>query len=42
MLTVDQILRLITVPAVVTAFLVASQISGAGLFHPTTAQISTR
>ena len=42
MLTVDQILRLITVPAVVTAFLIASQISGAGIFHAPTAQISTR
>lgn len=33
MLSVDQILRLISVPAVVAAFLIASQISGAGVFR---------
>jgi hypothetical protein len=31
MLSVDQFLRLITVPAVVVAFLIASQVSGAGV-----------
>jgi hypothetical protein len=31
MLSVDQFLRLITVPAVVVAFLIASQVSGAGI-----------
>ena len=30
MLSVDQFLRLISVPAVVAAFLIASQVSGAG------------
>jgi hypothetical protein len=42
MLSVDQFLRLISVPAVVAAFLIASQVSGAGIFHsvhpPITAQ----
>jgi hypothetical protein len=33
MLSVDQFLRLISVPAVVAAFLIASQVSGAGIFH---------
>jgi hypothetical protein len=37
MLSLDQVLRLISVPAIVMAFLIASQISGAGIFH-TTAQ----
>jgi hypothetical protein len=32
MLSVDQVLRLISVPAVIVAFLVASQVSGAGVF----------
>jgi hypothetical protein len=41
MLSVDQFLRLITVPAVVVAFLIASQISGAGIFHPASAQVSS-
>jgi hypothetical protein len=40
MLSVDQFLRLISVPAVVAAFLIASQVSGAGMFHPAQAQIS--
>jgi hypothetical protein len=31
MLSVDQFLRLISLPAVVVAFLIASQISGAGI-----------
>ncbi len=33
MLSVDQVLRLISVPAVIVAFLIASQVSGAGVFH---------
>jgi hypothetical protein len=32
MLSLDQVLRLISVPAIVVAFLIASQISGAGIF----------
>jgi hypothetical protein len=32
MLSVDQVLRLISVPAVVAAFLIASQVSGSGIF----------
>jgi hypothetical protein len=32
MLSVDQVLRLISVPAVIVAFLIASQVSGAGVF----------
>jgi hypothetical protein len=39
MLSVDQFLRLISVPAIVVAFLIASQISGAGIFHSAQAQI---
>ena len=39
MLSVDQFLGLISLPAVVAAFLIASQISGAGIFHPVQAQI---
>jgi len=34
MLSVDQFLRLISAPAVVAAFLIASQVSGAGIFQP--------
>jgi hypothetical protein len=41
MLSVDQFLRLISVPAVVAAFLIASQISGAGIFHSVSAQIAS-
>ncbi len=33
MLSIDQFLRFISVPAVMAAFLIASQISGAGIFH---------
>jgi hypothetical protein len=33
MLSIDQFLRFISVPAVVAAFLIASQVSGAGIFH---------
>jgi hypothetical protein len=40
MLSVDQFLRLISVPAVVAAFLIASQVSGAGIFHTTHTQIT--
>jgi hypothetical protein len=41
MLSVDQFLRLISLPAVVVAFLVASQISGAGIFRPAQVQIAS-
>jgi hypothetical protein len=41
MLSVDQFLRLISLPAVVTAFLIASQISGAGIFHSAPAQMAS-
>jgi hypothetical protein len=34
MLSVDQFLRFISVPAVVAAFLIASQISGGVTSHP--------
>jgi hypothetical protein len=33
MLSLDQVLRLICLPAIVAAFLIASQISGSGIFH---------
>jgi hypothetical protein len=33
MLSTDQFLRFICVPAVMVAFLTASQVSGAGIFH---------
>ena len=33
MLSLDQVLRLISVPAIVAAFLIALQISGAGILH---------
>lgn len=42
MLTVDQVLRFISVPAVVAAFLIASQISGAGIFHSPPVQVASR
>jgi hypothetical protein len=42
MLSVDQFLRLISVPAVVAAFLIASQVSGVGIFHSAQAQISSQ
>jgi hypothetical protein len=41
MLSVDQFLRLISVPAVVAAFLIASQVSGAGVFHAQSAQLAS-
>jgi hypothetical protein len=40
MLSVDQFLRLISLPAVVAAFLIASQIAGGGVVsHPVTVHI---
>jgi hypothetical protein len=33
MLSVDQVLRFISVPAVMAAFLIASLVWGAGIFH---------
>ena len=42
MLSVDQFLRLISVPAVMAAFLIASQISGAGIFHAAPVQIASQ
>ena len=39
MLSVDQFLRLISLHAVVAAFLIASQVSGAGTFRTVQAQI---
>jgi hypothetical protein len=41
MLSVDQVLRLISVPAIVVAFLIVSQISGAGIFGPAQARLSS-
>jgi len=41
MISLDQFLRLISVPAVVAAFLIASQISGAGIFHSSPSQIAS-
>jgi len=40
MLSVDQFLRLISVPAVVAAFLIASQISGGVMSRPTPVAIA--
>ena len=40
MLSVDQFLRLISLPAVVAAFLIASQVSGAGIFRAAPVQIT--
>jgi len=42
MLSVDQFLRCISVPAVMAAFLIASQISGAGSFHSAPVQIASQ
>jgi hypothetical protein len=42
MLSVDQFLRLISVPAVVAAFLIASQVSGAGVFHVSPTQYTSQ
>ena len=41
MLSVDQFLRLISVPAVVAAFLIASQISGGVMSHPTQVELAS-
>jgi hypothetical protein len=40
--SVDQFLRLISVPAVIAAFLIASQVSGAGIFHSTPPQYASK
>lgn len=42
MLSVDQFLRLISLPAVVAAFLIASQVSGAGIFHSAHAEVASQ
>ena len=42
MLSVDQFLRLISVPAVVAAFLIASQISGAMNPNPGQIQLASK
>jgi hypothetical protein len=42
MLSVDQFLRLISVPAVVAAFLIASQVSGAGVFRSQPTQLASQ
>jgi hypothetical protein len=41
MLSVDQFLRLISLPALVAAFLIASQVSGAGIFHAGSTQYAS-
>jgi hypothetical protein len=42
MLSLDQVLRLVCVPAIVVAFLIASQIAGSGIFRtPAQAQHAT-
>jgi hypothetical protein len=41
MLSVDQFLRLLSVPAVVAAFLIASQISGGVMSHPTPVELAS-
>ena len=33
MISLDQFLRFVSVPAVFAAFLIASQVSGTGIFH---------
>jgi hypothetical protein len=42
MISVDQFLRLISVPAVVAAFLIASQVSGAGVFRSAPSQLASQ
>jgi hypothetical protein len=42
MLSVDQFLRFISVPAIMAAFLIASQVSGAGIFHSTPMQMASQ
>lgn len=41
MLSVDQFLRLISVPAIVVAFLIASQISGRVISRPASVQLAS-
>jgi hypothetical protein len=41
MLSVDQFLRLISLPAVVAAFLIASQISGGVISHPAQVELAS-
>jgi hypothetical protein len=41
MLSVDQFLRLISVPAIVVAFLIASQISGGVISRPASVQLAS-
>jgi hypothetical protein len=41
MLSVDQFLRLISLPAVVVAFLIASQISGGVMSRPAHVQLTS-
>jgi hypothetical protein len=41
MLSVDQFLRLISLPAVVAAFLIASQISGGVMPRPTPVELAS-
>jgi hypothetical protein len=42
MLSVDQFLRFISVPAVMAAFLIASQVSGAGIFQSVPVQVASQ
>ncbi len=42
MLSVDQFLRFVGVPAVMAAFLIASQVSGAAIFHSAPVRIVSR
>ena len=42
MLSVDQFLRFISVPAVMAAFLIASQVSGAEIFRSAPVHIASR
>jgi hypothetical protein len=41
MLSVDQFLRLISVPAVIVAFLIASQVSGGVSYRNTAVQVAS-
>ncbi|SDT61184.1 hypothetical protein SAMN05444158_7491 [Bradyrhizobium canariense] len=42
MLSVDQFLRLISMPAIVVAFLIASQVSGGGIFQSAQAHMTDK
>ena len=42
MLSVDQFLRLISLPAVVVAFLIASQVSGGVFSRPAPVQVASK